>query len=156
MARWSELEAWEPELAALARRYLDLGTHKTIATLRADGSPRISGTEVPEIDGDLWLGSMPNSMKSRDLRRDGRYALHSHSIDPPDWEGDAKLAGVAFESEDARIKEAMRADGEPAGDFDLFRLEIAELAVVRLNDARDGIIVETWIEGRGVKRLERS
>lgn len=156
VASWSEIGPQAPELAALARRFFDLGVHKTIATLRADGSPRISGTEVPEIDGELWLGSMPNSMKSRDPRRDGRFALHSHSIDPPEWTGDAKLAGVAVEVDDDRVKDAMRNDGEPSGDFDLFRLEIRELAVTRLNDSRNGIVVETWVEGRGIKRVERS
>jgi hypothetical protein len=46
MARWSEVEAEAPELGALARRYLDAHVHKTLATLRRDGSPRISGIEA--------------------------------------------------------------------------------------------------------------
>ena len=58
---------------------LDAHTHKTLATLRKDGSPRISGIECWEIDGDLWMGSMARAVKALDLQRDPRYALHSGS-----------------------------------------------------------------------------
>ena len=44
MPSWSEFEAAAPELAARVRVRLDAHVHKTLATLRADGSPRISGT----------------------------------------------------------------------------------------------------------------
>ncbi len=95
MARWSEIEDEAPELVALARRFLDANGHKTMATLRRDGGPRISGTEVIFADGDVWLGSMPNSVKGADLRRDGRFAIHSASAPPAEWKGDAKFAGTA-------------------------------------------------------------
>jgi len=77
------------------RARLDAHVHKTIATLRADGSPRICGTGTRFVDGDLWIGAMPAARKARDLQRDPRYALHSGSDDPPGWTGDAKVAGVA-------------------------------------------------------------
>ena len=93
MARWSEVEQAAPELAAAARGFLDAGVHKTLATLRHDGSPRISGSEAQFRDGDLWFGSMWQALKARDLQRDPRFALHSASVDPPDWRGDAKLSG---------------------------------------------------------------
>jgi len=50
MASWSEVESEAPELAALARRIFDFHVHKTPATLRRDGSPRISGTEIRFAD----------------------------------------------------------------------------------------------------------
>src|SRR3712207_192462 len=90
MPSWSFVEAEAPELAALARGFLDAYVHKTLATLRRDGSPRISGTEVVFSEGELWLGSMWHSSKALDLLRDPRFALHSGSADPPDWAGDAK------------------------------------------------------------------
>jgi hypothetical protein len=58
MSSWSEFEAAAPELAADVRARLDAHKHKTLATLRRDGSPRISGTESQLIDGELWIGSM--------------------------------------------------------------------------------------------------
>jgi hypothetical protein len=156
VASWSEVEAEAPELAALARRLLDAHVHKTVATLRRDGSPRISGTEIEIADGEVWLGSMWKSVKALDLRRDPRFALHSGSEDPPGWKGDAKLAGRAEEVEDPRRKEAVRSqDGEPAEDFHLFRCDIAELVVVRLGEPADHLVIESWHQDRGVARTRR-
>ncbi|MBA3464363.1 MAG: pyridoxamine 5'-phosphate oxidase family protein, partial [Deltaproteobacteria bacterium] len=53
--------------------------HKTVATLRRDGSPRVSGTELTSYDGQLWLAGMPGALRFADLRRDPRFALHSGS-----------------------------------------------------------------------------
>jgi hypothetical protein len=154
MARWSEVEREVPELVAIAREFLDAGVHKTLATLRRDGAPRISGTEIVLRDGDLWLGSMWEALKARDLQRDPRFALHSPSTDPPGWRGDAKLAGRVAEVTDpemvARINE-----GAPPGPSHLFRADITELSVVRLAEGGDSLVVESWHEGRGLSRVER-
>src|SRR3977135_3817861 len=136
MATWSEFEAEAPARAAGARDFLDAGKHKTIATLRADGSPRISGIEADLVNGDLWFGSMWRAVKARDLNRDGRFALHSASTAPPDWNGDAKVAGVAVEVDDDEAKRALLEAGENegiSGDWHLFRGDIREVVVVGLN-----------------------
>ena len=165
MASWGEIEMLAPELAARARERFDAHVHKTLATLRRDGAPRVSGTEVIFFDGDLWLGSMPGALKARDLRRDARYALHSGSDDPPDWAGDAKIGGRAEEISDRARRDAVfaaRVPGpdEPAdpdfGDAHLFRLDIEELSVVRLNDARDGLVIDVWTATGGPRRIERA
>ncbi len=57
MPSWNDLETEAPELAALARRFLDAHVHKTLATLRLDGSPRISGTEVVFAEGNCGSGA---------------------------------------------------------------------------------------------------
>jgi hypothetical protein len=144
VASWAEVEQQAPELAALARGFLDAFRHKTLATVRRDGSPRISGTELEISGGELWLGSMWRSVKALDLLRDPRFALHSGSPDPDaGWGGDAKLAGRA---------EDVSAEGATAHRF---RLDVTELVVVRLGDPPDHIVIEAWHEGRGVSRLER-
>jgi hypothetical protein len=154
VARWGDVEADAPDLAARARAYLDAHTHKTIATIRRDGSPRISGTECLFVDGDLWFGSMFRATKALDLLREPRFALHSGSDDPATWGGDAKVAGTAEEVTDpARIDAVLTQ--RPEGLLHLFRAEIAELVVVSLNDTRDRMVVEAWHEGRGISRHER-
>lgn len=156
MPSWSDIEREAPELAAAAKRFLDARKHKTIATLRRDGSPRISGTEATIHDGDLWWGSMPNAVKALDLRRDPRFALHSGSDDPPAWEGDAKVAGRAEELTAERRAAAVASLGwDLGGDAHVFRAEIEELAVVRLNDERNRLIVESWRPERGLQRIDR-
>jgi hypothetical protein len=143
MASWADVEREAPELAALARSLFDAFTHKTLATLRRDGSPRISGTELELSDGEAWLGSMWRAVKALDLQRDPRFALHSGSADPPDWPGDAKIAGRAVEVT------------EPGATAHRFRLDIAELVVVRVGEPRDHLVIEAWHEGRGVSRVRR-
>jgi pyridoxamine 5'-phosphate oxidase-like protein len=155
VASWSEVEAQAPELAALARGLLDAFTHKTLATLRRDGSPRISGTEVEFAEGELWLGSMWRSVKALDLQRDPRFALHSGSADPPVWKGDAKLAGRAEEITDPERIAAVNGPKAPPGPSHLFRAEISELVVVRLGEPADHILIEAWHAGRGVSRRRR-
>jgi hypothetical protein len=155
MARWSEVAEQAPELAATARGLLDAGVHKTLATLRRDGSPRISGSEIQIRDGDLWFGSMWQALKARDLQRDPRFALHSASVDPPAWPGDAKLSGRAEEITDPEVVARLNGGGPP-GPSHLFRADITELSVVRLAESRESLVVESWHEGRGVTRVERA
>ena len=158
VASWSEIEREAPELANLARGFFDAHKHLTLATLRRDGSPRISGTEVTFMDGEVWLGSMLGAVKALDMRRDPRFALHSGSDDPPGWNGDAKLAGRAVEVDDDERRGAFRGGAEnpeSLGSFHLFRAEIEELSVVRLNEARDQLVIESWHPGRGVSQHMR-
>jgi Pyridoxamine 5'-phosphate oxidase len=140
---WREVEGQAPELSALARTFFDAFTHKTLATLRRDGSPRISGTELELSDGEAWLGSMWRAVKALDLQRDPRFALHSGSADPDDWRGDAKIAGRAEEVT------------EPGATSHRFRLDITELVVVRLGDPADHIVIESWHARRGLSSLRR-
>jgi hypothetical protein len=107
MSSWSEVEAEAPELTARARELFDAHTHKTLATLRRDGSPRISGTEVQFAEGEMWFGSMWKAVKALDLQRDPRFALHSGSRDPPGWTADAKVAGRVEEITDPARKAAV-------------------------------------------------
>ncbi|HEY0279809.1 MAG TPA: pyridoxamine 5'-phosphate oxidase family protein [Solirubrobacterales bacterium] len=158
MASWGEIEKVAPDLALLARGLLEAHVHKTLATLRADGSPRISGLEAKFIGGDLWFGSMPGSRKGADLARDPRFALHSGSIDPPDWQGDAKLSGIAEEIVDpARKVEIFKAMGaeEVSVDSLLFRADVREVAVTRLTEAGDELSVDFWNEPSGVRSVTR-
>lgn len=146
MPSWSDFEAAAPELAARVRERLDAHRHKTIATIRADGAPRISGIEAQVEDGELWIGSDRDALKARDLLRDPRFALHSGSDDPPadagqasSWAGDAKLAGIAVE--------------EPQPDHLRFRLDIREASTVHVDG--DKLAIEVWNPGRGVRRITR-
>ena len=159
MASWKEIEAAAPELAARARASFDAHRHKLLATLRRDGSPRISGIEATFADGELWLGMMPGSRKALDLRRDPRLALHSASLDPPDdptaWGGDAKLSGRAVEVDDPVLKERFAGGGGQAEAAHLFRVDVDELVHTRVGDPADHLVIEVWQPGRGVRRLQR-
>jgi hypothetical protein len=143
MASWREVEREVPELAARALRHFGANKHKTLATLRRDGSPRISGIELSFADGELEFGSMWRAVKALDLQRDPRFAVHSAS-DGDDFQGDAKLAGTVQEVESS------------PGSGHRFRADITELVLISLGgDPPDHMIVESWHPGRGVTVRKR-
>jgi len=155
MASWQQVEAEAPELAARAREFFDANKHKTLATLRRDGSPRISGSEVIFADGEMWFGSMWQAVKALDLRRDPRFALHSAS-DGDDFKGDAKVAGRVEEVTSDAVKEAVVQGKAPPGPMHLFRADITELVVISLGgDPPDHMVIDAWHAGRGVTQRKR-
>jgi Pyridoxamine 5'-phosphate oxidase len=150
MTAWRDVEQAAPEFAQRVRALFDAHRHKTIATLRADGSPRISGIEAAFEDGELVFGSMPNSRKGADLRRDPRFALHSATIDPVEgseaqWPGEAKISGRANAP-------GPTTDG-PGGDR--FHADIADVVHTHLNPEATMLVVEWWTPAQGLRRIER-
>lgn len=151
MTGWQDVERAEPGFAQRVLELFDARRHKTIATLRADGSPRISGIEAAFRGGELTFGSMPNSRKGADLRRDPRFALHSATIDPVEgseaqWPGEAKISGRA-------ICAGPATEG-PEGDF--FNADITEVVHTHLNEAATMLVVEWWTPTHGLHRIERT
>ena len=134
---------------------MEAGRHKTIATLRADGSPRISGIECEFTDADLRFGSMTGARKGADLERDPRFALHGPTFHPEegkesDWPGEAKVAGRAIRSTPVTTDEV---DGEPDGV--MFIADITEVVITGLNAEATKLVVESWTPDRGLQRVER-
>jgi hypothetical protein len=147
MASWAEFEAIEPEFASRVRELLNRRKHLTMATVRQDGSPRISGTEIEIGDGELSIGSMPGAVKAKDLRRDPRVAIHGPTEDPPTghpeaWSGEAKIAGRAIEA-------------APEGPGDRFLIDVQHAVITHLNEAGDRLVIESWNETRGYRVVER-
>lgn len=151
MATWQEIEKDAPEFAERVRDRFASGTNKTIATLRRDGSPRISASELEFADGEVKLGMMVDSMKLRDVRRDPRIAIHSPTIEPPkdgEWLGDAKLAGRAVE---------IPSPGDnPHPGAGYFRIDITEVALTYVGTPADHLVIESWHEGTGYRRRTRA
>jgi hypothetical protein len=147
---WRNVEQAEPEFAQRVRALFDARRHKTMATVRADGSPRISGIEAVFEDGELVFGSMPDARKGADLRRDPRFALHSATTDPVEgaeaqWPGEAKISGTAIA--------AGPVTGGPDGDR--FRADIAEVVHTHLNPQATMLVVEWWTPAHGLRTIER-
>lgn len=152
MTSWKDVVTAEPQFAEQVRRTFAVRKHATLATLRRDGSPRISGTEVDFEDdpGEIYLGMMPGSLKALDLRRDPRFALHCPTEDTPEddpgsWLGDGKIAGVAVEvSDPGRGDEAHR-----------FRIEVTEVVLTTVGTPPDHLVIQSWHPGRGLLRRHR-
>jgi hypothetical protein len=149
MASWKEFSRDAPDFAARVQAAFERNKHMTLATLRRDGSPRISGTEI-QFDGDeVGFGMMGGSRKAHDLLRDPRIAVHGPTADPPDeakdWAGEAKLAGRAV---------AVPID-DPDDDSYAFRIDVHEVVLTHLNDAGNRLVIESWHPGRGIEVVER-
>lgn len=159
MAAWGEIEVAEPEFADRVRRLFDAGRHKTIATLRADGSPRISGIECEFVEGELRFGSMTGARKGADLRRDPRFALHGPTFHPEEgkegeWPGEAKVAGRAIPAGPVSTDDAGGTAEAPDGEA--FVADITEIVVTGLNDESTMLVIESWTPDRGLRRVERA
>jgi hypothetical protein len=154
VSAWSAIEKAEPAFAARVQRLFDAGRHKTIATLRADGTPRISGIECEIADGDVRFGSMTGARKGADLRRDPHFALHGPTFHPEegkegDWPGEAKITGRAVPAGPVTPEGGEGPDGE------LFIADITEVVITGLDAEASKLVVESWTPERGLRRVER-
>jgi hypothetical protein len=145
MATWKQFETESADLAALIRARFEQAETHILATLRKDGSPRVSGSEVAFVGPDLTIGSMLGARKARDLQRDGRCAIHAH----PSAGGDAKVAGIAIE-----VTGKKRLEDQPAFDSHAFRLELHEAVVTSVED--DELVVRLWQPGSPVRSFRRT
>jgi general stress protein 26 len=126
--RWADLEAARPELAEAGRVLLyqfgpGLGM---LATVRSDGGPRLHPVCPVVTDGGLWVFVVNRSPKVHDLRRDGRFALHTYP--PDDRDDEFMVAGEARVVEDAAVEahvlEVYLAQGTTSEDHTLFELHL--------------------------------
>jgi len=167
MATWNDFAAEAPELSTLAERRLTATGLVLLATLRADGYPRISPVE-PLVDGDrlvlfeghMPLGMMLGSTKARDLRRDPRCALHSATADKEVSEGDVKFWARAVELTDeadlerlANTQQTLTGWRPDPGTFHMFLPVLAGASSVRV--VGDAMLVDTWKPGEGVVTVEK-
>ncbi len=152
MPTWRHIENDAPEFAARVRGRFEAGTNKTIATLRRDGGPRISASELEFAGGEVTLGMMRGSMKLRDVRRDPRIAVHSPTIEPPKvdpagWPGDAKLAGIVVETAPPR--------DNPHVGAGFFKIDITEVVLTYVGTPADHLVIESWHPGLGWRKQTR-
>ncbi|MCM3923202.1 pyridoxamine 5'-phosphate oxidase family protein [Frankia sp. AiPs1] len=153
---WRDFESAHPTLAGTVRTRFKAFRHHILATIRADGSPRTSGIEVTFHSGDLWLGSMPAARKSRDLRRDPRFALSANPGPGTDMAGgDVRIAGLARWVDDPAALAHFAAEVSPPEPFDLFRVELTEIVRTTVDEAAEEIVLTSWRPGYPAVRVQR-
>jgi hypothetical protein len=166
---WLEFSEAEPELAAAVRAAFDADRHAVLATLRRDGSPRVSGVEPVFYEGDVWLFVMPGSVKSADLQHDPRCALHSATSERRCGRhnpagaatllaDDAKITGravVADPAASARLLDFLRThtDLPPASSPELLRIDLDEVSTVRATE--DAATIHSWRAGQPARTRHR-
>jgi hypothetical protein len=151
---WGDVEREQPRLAELGRRRFGGPGVVLVATLRRDGSARISPVEPMFFEDDLWLTMGWGSHKSRDLLRDPRILVHSIVTRRDGSEGEVKVRGRAIPELEPEVQARLAAAiadelgwRPEAGRFHLFRLDVEDITVIRWDDATNDQFVTRWPDG---------
>ena len=105
---WGEFQQRQVQLASQGRRLLyafgiGLGF---LASVRPDGGPRVHPISPLLTDAGLY-GLIVPGPKLLDLRRDGRYALHSETNPPPRHDDAFYVTGLVRWPQDAQLRRCL-------------------------------------------------
>ncbi|MBJ8345448.1 pyridoxamine 5'-phosphate oxidase family protein [Antrihabitans sp. YC2-6] len=154
MTNWKEFADAAPRIFAIFnRRHAATGNLCMLATLRADGYPRISPMEPRAFEGEMWIGGMPDTTKFKDLARDPRFCLHTATVDTHVSDGDAKLWGTVRNVQDEALHQRFANKLFEDTGFDLrgekfdpfYAAELTGASAVEMNDSHMDVIV--WKPG---------
>ena len=157
---WAAFKTAAPALAATAETLFDKSGVVLVGTLRKDGAPRISPVEPLIVDGELYLGMMPQSFKAADLLRDPRCTVHSTISDRHAAEGEFKLHGQARNVQDADERQRYCAgllakigwspEGMP---FQLFAVDVHSAGFFKNEEAAR--LIQKWRVGEAVRTFRQ-
>jgi hypothetical protein len=152
---WAAFKVAEPGFAETVQARFEQHKHHILATLRKEGSPRVTGLEVNFCFGELWLGMMPNSRKALDLRRDPRFAVHANpGPDDAMEDADVRVCGHAVEEADPDALARFIGEVKPPEPFHLFRTELTE--VVSTGVENEDLVVRVWRPGKPLRTIHRA
>jgi hypothetical protein len=152
---WSDIELAQPRLAALGRERLIGPGVVLVATIRRDGTARLSPVEPLLMDGGLWLSMLWQSAKARDLLRDPRVLVHSIVTSRDGDLGEFKVRGTATAQEDPAVQRryadtvasSLGWNPQP-GRFHLFAVSIGQVTFIRYDTPTGDQHVAMWPPGR--------
>jgi Pyridoxamine 5'-phosphate oxidase len=126
-----------------------------VATIRKDGTPRVSPVEPFVMDGILWLSMLWQSKKAADLLRDPRVLVHSVVTGRDGGEGEFKIRGTAGAEPDPAVQRRYAAEvagslgwSPDPGRFHLFAVSIEQVTFIRYDDATGDQDVAMWPPAR--------
>ena len=130
MIAWAQFAAAAPDLAAFGKQRLEKRI-AYLATIRADGSPRVHPVSPFIAEGRLFVYMELTSPKRHDLRRDARYSMHCAVEDNSGGGGEFLTRGHGEEITDAESREmafrqAKAIGYDPKERYALFELSIEE------------------------------
>jgi hypothetical protein len=153
--RWEDIEHSQHRLAEVGRQRLIEPGVVLVATIRRDGTARISPVEPLVLDGDLWLSMLWQSAKARDLLRDPRVLVHSIVTSREGAAGEFKVRGTARAENDQAVQrryaDTVRSTlgwSPQPGRFHLFAVDIDQVAFIRYDTASGDQYVSMWPPGR--------
>jgi hypothetical protein len=124
---WGQFAEAEPELAAFGAQLLG-ARPAYLATVQAEGGPRVHPVTPIVAERGLFVFMEPTSPKGRDLRERHSFALHNGVPDMHGTGGEFIVTGAGFPEDDPEVRAgaAASADYEPADRYVLFELLLGE------------------------------
>jgi hypothetical protein len=163
MVAWKDFAAEAPKIAEIfVRRHRATGNLCLLATIRADGYPRISPMEPRILEGRLVLVGMDDTRKFADLARDPRFCLHTATADPHVADGDVKLFGDVRNVQDLALHARFADDLFAESGFDLRGQAFDPFYVADLTGASSLELVDNqleitiWRPGEGERVIHRT
>ncbi|MFC5723069.1 pyridoxamine 5'-phosphate oxidase family protein [Streptomyces gamaensis] len=151
---WAEFRAAEPAFATTVQDRFQAHRHHVLATLRKDGSPRVTVLEADFRFGELWLGMMWHSRKAHDLQRDPRLTLQANPGQTGETvTGDVRVSGRAVPQTDPAVLRRYAETVRPPEPFHLFRVDLTE--VVHAYAQAPHFVVRVWRPGEGARTVRR-
>lgn len=141
---WNEFEVDSPDLARLAYEKLNRKI-AYLATLRKDGSPRLHPVTPFIGNGMLFIFTESSSPKIKDLKRDGRYALHC-SVIRGEPLIEVLISGEAVVVADTLLREqaeSIASSQEVNASYVLFEFHISQVLVVAY-DKEEKQVISRW------------
>jgi Pyridoxamine 5'-phosphate oxidase len=157
---WHTFAAQAPVVAATAQELFDRFGFVFVATIRADGSPRISAVEVHVVDGHLMLVMVAGSQKARDLARDSRLALQTPVTDAGNPGAEVKLRGVALAADPLLRRAAADAIDAASGwrpepSWRFFDVDVRAASLLSWTTNEGDMVLTVWDVQRGLLADER-
>ena len=160
MASWNDFASAAPELAAAGIERFERTGLVLVGSIRRDGFPRLSPVEPVFLGGSLYLGMMYRSTKALDLYREPRCLVHNTVANKDGTDGEFKVYGrarpIAGADERDRYGAALfeKIGWRPEGDFDLFVVDIEQVAFVVFGDGKQ--IIKVWRPGGEVREVVKA
>jgi hypothetical protein len=152
--KWELIQTEFSVLAAYVERRFAAHEHHVLATVRSDGRPRVSGTNVMFTNGAMWIGMMPTALRAADLLNSPYCALHSAPLNEklPRGEGDVRIYAVARELSSDEARELFFAKFPDADDVmpgKFFELLTTDFSIVEVDN--EEIVLTRWSAISGVE-----
>lgn len=138
---WQKLEEESLQLAAFGKARLD-GKVSYLATVQDSGWPRVHPVTPIIGNGKCFIFAEPDSSKVRDLKSNGRIALHCGMTDSSGSSGEFKITGRAVLVKDDEIRAGAESicSYRPSASYLLFELLL------------DEVVSTSWRGGRPDRR----
>ena len=134
---WKALHKNSPDISAFGRSRLD-GKVAYLATLRANGKPRVHPVKAILSDNHCFIFADPESTKVRDFEHNSQFSLHCAMSDSSGSSGEFQMTGRVVIVDDAalRVEAEQNCTFRPSARSILYELQVEEAVATSYRGGR--------------------